>query len=205
MSADRETLSVYDAKAEEYASLTATDAEIKSLTAFVNVLPRGARVLDLGCGPGANAADMAKLGCKVDAVDASAEMVALAAKHDGVAAWRGVFEDLDADAEYDGVWANFSLLHAPKGEMPAHLRRIARALKPKGIFHIGMKLGSGEKRDRIGRRYSYYEESELRGLLHAAGFEVIETMMGEGKGLDGLVAPWITLRARLTETKKASS
>ena len=205
MSADRETLSVYDAKAEEYANLTATDAEIKSLTAFVNDLPQGARVLDLGCGPGANAADMVKLGCKVDAVDASAEMVARAAKHDGVVAWQRVFEDLDAEAEYDGVWANFSLLHAPKDNMPAHLERIAKALKPQGIFHIGMKLGSGEKRDRIGRRYSYYEEDELRGLLQAAGFQVIEAVTGEAKGLDGLVAPWITLRTRFTDPERASS
>lgn len=205
MSADQETLAVYDLKAEEYANLTATEAEVKSLTAFVKDLPKNARVLDLGCGPGANAADMARLGCRVDAVDASAEMVARAVKLDGVTAWQGFFEDLDVEAVYDGVWANFSLLHAPKFDMPAHLDRIRRALKPQGIFHIGMKLGSGEKRDRIGRRYSYYEEGELAGLLNAAGFEVIDTATGESRGLDGSVAAWITMRARLSCSKEETS
>ncbi|MGB8649705.1 MAG: class I SAM-dependent methyltransferase [Mycobacteriales bacterium] len=36
-------------------------------------LPPGARVLELGCGPGRNAIWLAEQGCQVDALDLSAE------------------------------------------------------------------------------------------------------------------------------------
>jgi hypothetical protein len=80
--------------------------------------------------------------------------------------------------------------------MPRHLESIARALKPSGIFHIGLKTGTGEKRDAIGRFYAYYEDAELTALLASAGFDVIARRTGEEAGLDGTIAPWIILLTR---------
>ena len=54
------------------------------------------------------------------------------------------FDELDAVARYDGIWANFSLLHAPRAEMPGNLARISRALRPGGWLHLGLKLGQGD-------------------------------------------------------------
>ena len=51
MSVDRETLNVYDAKADEYATLVSS-SENTQLTAFMEQLAPGGTVLDLGCGPG---------------------------------------------------------------------------------------------------------------------------------------------------------
>ncbi len=195
MSKDAETLAVYDAKAADYAEINWSDDERKSLRDFVTGLPDGAHVLDLGCGPGMYAAQMQRLGCTVDAIDGSAEMVALA-QAAGVAARRGFFEDIDAVDAYDGVWANFSLLHAPRADLPAHLERLKHALKPGGLFHIGMKLGVGEARDSLGRRYTYVEEDELKDLLLRAGLEPCYTWTGEGVGLDGALAQFILIRAR---------
>ena len=44
------------------------------------------------------------------------------------------------------------------------IRTIFKSLKPDGLFSLGLKLGSGEKRDKIGRKYSYFEEHELRNI-----------------------------------------
>ncbi|MCV6592465.1 MAG: class I SAM-dependent methyltransferase, partial [Silicimonas sp.] len=72
---DRETLDVYDQRAAEYATHFTADGASKHLSAFIAALPEGARVLDLGCGPGTAARKMAAAGLKVEAWDASAEMV----------------------------------------------------------------------------------------------------------------------------------
>lgn len=193
---DRETLEVYDRSAAEYATRFTADGVSKHLTRFIAALPDRARVLDLGCGPGNAARAMAAAGFRVEAWDASAEMVGLAGRDPAVSARQARFDALDARTSYDGIHANFSLLHAPKIEMPDHLARIARALRPSGVFHIGMKTGTGEARDALGRFYAYYEEEELTALLAAAGLSVIATDRGRDKGLAGTVDPWMILLAR---------
>lgn len=198
MSRDSETLRVYDARAEEYAQLVEADATGRWIKSFISKLPAGGAVLDLGCGPGASAEAMADAGFCVDAIDASDGMIALARARRGVNAIKGSFEDLDAIAKYDGIWANFSLLHAPRHDFAAHLERIARALKPLGYFHIGLKLGEGEGRDEIGRFYTYFQEDELMMSLKTAGFEPCEISKGRDPGLSGHIDPWITCISQKT-------
>lgn len=193
---DDETLKVYAAKAQDYADLvSAGDAENPLLTAFIAALPPGGSALDLGCGPGNSAAQMADAGLKVTAFDPVPEMVALAAAHPRVDARVAGFDDVTGVALYDGIWANFSLLHAARSDMPRHLEALAAALKPGGRFHIGMKTGTGEKRDPIGRLYTYYTDAELTGLLADVGLTVTDRTTGREKGLDGVEADWICLAA----------
>lgn len=193
---DRETLEVYDAKAGDYAQLVGTDAlPDTQLRRFLAQVPAGAELWDLGCGPGRSAALMAQAGHRVLATDASAEMVALAAKQPGVEARQETFDAIGGDAAFDGIFANFSLLHADEADLPGYIARIAVALRPKGMFHIGMKTGTGMARDAIGRRYTYVTQEQLVGLLSAAGLTPTDTWTGEGMGLDGVIAPWIIIQA----------
>ncbi|WP_306153716.1 bifunctional 2-polyprenyl-6-hydroxyphenol methylase/3-demethylubiquinol 3-O-methyltransferase UbiG [Roseovarius sp. MMSF_3281] len=196
MSQDNETLAYYGRAAGDYAERTAHLDEDPALEAFIAALPKGARVLDLGCGPGVMAARMAAEGFAVLATDAVPEMVKMAGAHPGVEARVARFDDIDGEAEFDGVWANFSLLHAPRGDLPGHLAAIHRALRPGGLFHIGMKLGDGEKRDELGRLYTFVTEDELRGLLHDTGFGVVETTQGREAGMTGVPEDWITILAK---------
>ena len=193
---DKQTLDVYAARAEDYAKRFGKAGEGPHMTAFLAEVPKGGRILDLGCGPGHTAAAMKQAGFQVDALDASPELAALAKKHHDVDVRVATFDDLSDVATYDAIFANFSLLHAAKADMPGHLSRIARALVPNGIFHIGLKRGIGEKRDAIGRFYAFYELDELTGLLQNAGFHVIAERTGQEEGLDGTVAPWIIMLAR---------
>ena len=89
-----------------------------------------------------------------------------------VQAVKADFNELSDINLYDGVWANFSLLHAPRSEMLPNLIRIHKALKKKGYLHLGLKIGHGEKRDTLGRKYTYYQPEEINSLLISAGFTI---------------------------------
>jgi len=191
---DAETLRIYDAHAADYALKNHNHlSNDPRLLEFITACPAGGRVLDLGCGPGTSAAVMAKAGLLAEATDASAEMVALANQQTGVAARLAQFEDLKARFIYDGIWANFCLLHAPRSAFSSHLAAIKQALKPGGAFYIALKTGKGEARDTLGRLYTYYEEDELNDLLAREGFTVLNSTHGSSEGLDGQIAPWISV------------
>lgn len=195
MSVDDETLRVYGTKARDYAEMTGDLKGDRHLATFIAAMPPGARVLDLGCGPGRAAGQMAAAGLIVDATDAVPQMVALAAAQPGVTAWQASFDDIGGDAIYDGIWANFCLLHAPRAALPGHLAALRRALKPGGLLHIGMKTGTGEARDPLGRLYTYYSETELRALLAAAGLTPKGSWTGRDTGLAGSIDDWVVIHA----------
>lgn len=200
MTADPKTIALYDAKAQDYATRFDSGGKPGAhLARFIAALPKGGRALDLGCGPGGSAGHMVQAGLIVDAVDASAEMVRMVRDTHGIDARHATFDDLDAVATYDGVWANFSLLHAPRDALPRHLAAIAHSLKPGGHVHIGMKTGTGMARDHMERRYTFVTEDELAGLLDAAGLQVIATDRGQEVGLAGTNDHWVVMMARLRD------
>ena len=168
---DKKTISYYDASVDAYIDMVSRETPDDDLQSFIDTVPDGGTVLDLGCGPGNSAAMMQNAGLIADATDASAQMVRAARERFGVNATQARFDELDSIAKYDGIWANFSLLHAPRAEMPANLQRIHTALKAGGYLHLGLKIGNGEKRDHLGRNYTYYQPDELKTLLVAANFK----------------------------------
>ncbi|MEM6406887.1 MAG: class I SAM-dependent methyltransferase [Pseudomonadota bacterium] len=190
---DKDTIAVYDARAKQYLDLVSKSEPDADLQAFLDAMPQGGHALDLGCGPGNSAAMMRDAGLSVEAWDASAEMVAIAKEKFRIEAEQAVFDDLKAEARFEGIWANFSLLHAPKTDMPRHLAAIKRALKPGGVFHIGMKLGENAHRDKIGRLYAYYSLDELKDLLANAGFTPRRIRQGEELGLSGEISPFAVI------------
>jgi SAM-dependent methyltransferase len=195
LTADLQTLAVYSERIAHYDRLGLHPDAVPDMTAFLAHLPMGGRVLDLGCGPGHAAEAMAAQGFLVEAWDACPEMVALAAGRAGVTARLAEFDDLSGSKIFDGIWASFSLLHAPKRDFPDHIGRIARALVPGGLLYLGLKTGPGEGRDDLGRYYAYYDEAELIGHLEAAALRVEVLSRGKSRGLAGTVDPFITLLA----------
>lgn len=190
---DKETLSAYATRVDEYLTMV-EDEPSTSLVAFADALPAGGRVLDFGCGPGHAARYIASRGFETHAWDASPEMVQAAAAP-GVETRLAVFNDLTETEAYDGIYASFALLHAPRADYPRHMAAIVAALRPGGVLHLGMKTGTGEKRDSIGRFYSYFSRDELVAEIEAGGLTVVWEHAGAQKGLDGTMAPYILIRA----------
>lgn len=190
---DRETLAAYASRVEEYKAMVKAEPA-GSLVAFADALTPGGRVLDLGCGPGHAARYLAGRGFETHAWDASPEMVRAAAAA-GVETRVAVFEDVGEAEAYDGIFASFSLLHAPRAAFAGHVAAIARALKAGGVLHLGLKTGTGEERDAIGRFYSYFTREEIMAALEANGLFCVWEHEGEEMGLAGTIAPFILVRA----------
>lgn len=194
--ADRRTIGVYDAEASRYGRSTQEVRPYPLLDSFINALPAGGHVLDLGCGPGTWAAYMVARGLRVDALDASPGMVKEARARHGLTARLGGFDAVRGTEIYDGIWAHYSLLHAPRAAFPGHLEALHRALKPGGRMLLMLKAGSGEGRDLLGRFYCYHSEPELRLDLEAAGFGILHCETGADTGFDGTAHDWIAVTAR---------
>jgi len=195
---DARTVDVYNANVARYRALVDKLPELESVAGFVSRLPAGAVVLDLGCGVGTSASEFRRHGLNPVCVDASQEMVNAANDAFDLGAKVASFADLDDIDTYDGVWANFSLLHASKSDFPHHIEAIYRALKPEGLFFIALKTGDGEKRDTLGRFYAYYQQEELTSILNDAGFKTDHIISGASRGMEGTVEPWIGIYAHKT-------
>lgn len=197
---DNRTISLYDKQADGYADRFTSDHPYPLLESFIDSLPKGGDVLDLGCGPGVFAARMAERGLQVDALDASTGMADVARARYGLEVRIGTFDDVAGEAIYDGIWAHYSLLHAPRDAMPRHLAALRTALRPEGRLVLVLKIGEGDHRDRMDRFYTYYSETELEQLLSDAGFSIFERGFGEEVGFEGQPQPFIALQATLAGT-----
>lgn len=194
---DTETIKYYDKSAESYLDKVCNTYPDSDLLSFINSIKSGGTVLDLGCGPGNSSAMMQSAGLNVQASDCSQKMVDIAKNKFNVDAIKAEFKELSEIDLYDGVWANFSLLHAPRSEMLSNLKKINRSLKKKGYLHIGLKIGNGEKRDTLGRQYTYYQPKELKSLLISSGFTIntIRLDMDGAISMTGLIEPFMIVTA----------
>ncbi len=182
---DRETLAFYAHEATAYAA--SEPGRIgRHLDPFMERLPRGALILELGCGSGRDAALMESRGFRVEPSDGVPEMAAQAEARLGRAVRVMRFDELDTVEAYDGIVATASLLHVPRDGLPQVLTRIWRALRPGGWHCATYKTAGSEGRDRLGRYYNYPSEAELRSYYAAAGnWSEVKTETGEGRGYEG--------------------
>lgn len=139
---------------------------------FLNLLPRNAHILDAGCGVGRDSKFFLSQGHEVTAFDASSEMVKYSTKELGKQTLLLKFQDLNSKQEFDGVWANASLIHVPHQETKDVHTRIYTALKPRGIFYGSYKYGNGHMSVE-GREFYNMTEMSILPYLESL-FEVIE-------------------------------
>lgn len=189
----RTTRSTYDRVAGAFLENTRDRSwGARHLDAFARRVDRGATVLDLGSGPGCDAAELAGRGLRVVACDLSMGMLR---------AGRDVFQgprvqgDLRAlpfaSGRADGVWANACLLHLAPEDLRRALCEMALVCRPGAPVHLSVKRGAGAgwENGRYGepRWFQYWCGSDLDAELTGAGWSILESHEESSRRDDWLV------------------
>ncbi|MFF7233476.1 methyltransferase domain-containing protein [Streptomyces sioyaensis] len=189
-------------------------------------VPRGAHVLDYGCGYGRLTAELAGLGYRaVRGVDVSAALIARGRREHpelDLLRWAGFplpFEDGAFDAAL-----LFAVLTCVPGDadQTAIAGELGRLVRPGGVLYLSdVPLQDDalnqERYARFAERYGTYGVFEtpdggvfrhhpperLRGLVRAAGFSVLAERRGSVGTLDGRTAERLQLVARREPTETA--
>jgi SAM-dependent methyltransferase len=197
------TVRAYDASATDYLERTQElpAAIASAIGRFVRVVPPGSRVLEVGSGSGRDALALEQAGLSVRRTDITPAFVDLLRARGQVADRLDPLVDDLADpatpeAAYDGVWADASLLHVDREDLPTVLARLARATRPGGGLFVSVKEGDGEDWSIHGnvtapRFFTFWREEPLRSALEAAGWSVREVVRTEGSERE----PWLAALA----------
>ena len=165
---DKITLSYYNTHAQDFVQGTVgVDFHITQ-DRFLAQLPAGAKILDFGCGSGRDTKYFLERGFAVEATDGSAELCKLASEHTGISVKQMLFDELDAMAKYDGIWACASILHLAWKDLVVVMQIMVRAVKGEGVIYTSFKYGqfTGE---RNGRFFTDLDEEGLARLLEEVG------------------------------------
>jgi SAM-dependent methyltransferase len=197
------TIRAYDASASEYRDHTQDlPAPVAAaIGRFAELLPAGGRVLEIGSGSGRDALALEQAGMSVRRTDITPAFVELL-RSAGHAADRldPLVDELDdpaaPGAPYDGVWADASLLHVDRDDLPTVLARLAAATRDGGALYMSVKEGDGEDWSLHGnvtapRFFTFWRPEPLQSVAEAAGWRVRE--VSGGSAPDG--EPWLELLA----------
>lgn len=160
---------------------------------FDQVLPNlllkygiGQHVLEIGSGAGALASWLVEQGYQVTCLE-PAEELAKNAKKKGLRVFVNTIQEFETDHQYDIIVAMSSLIHVPKSDLPAQIKKISRFLKPHGLFFVSFIDGEDEKLEdptkegRL-RYFAKWNEKELDALF--SSFVLLENHKIYSKKMD---------------------
>ena len=170
------TLKYYAKNTEEFIASTLEADMSATQEKFLSLLPKGAHILDLGCGSGRDSLCFLQQGFQVTAVDGSEELAKFAGELIGQGVVVADFKDLVLPkASFDAIWASASLLHVHSEALPGILAKVIDLAKPGAIFYMSFKYGAYEG-ERTGRYYTDLNEERFAEFLLKSGraLEIIE-------------------------------
>ena len=189
----RVTLAHYDERADAFWEGTRdhdVSQNVAALLAHIRCVPPFA-ILDLGCGPGRDLKTFAAMGHVAIGVEGAPRFAAMARAYSGCEVWEQDFLRLDLPANrFDGVFANASLFHVPRSELPRVLRELNAALKAGGILFSSNPHGRNEEGWNRGRYGAYHDPAAWRRYGEAAGFVEIDAYYRPA-GLPRAEQPWL--------------
>lgn len=162
-----DTIRYYDKNASEYYNLTFNMSMEETIEEFLKLIPADSAILDLGCGSGRDSLYFLEEGFDVTAIDGSRQMCELAEIEIGQdVVHHMMFDELEFEDVFDGVWACASLLHVKKTEINGIIDKISKSLVKDGVLYMSFKQGEFEGM-RDGRYYADYEVSEIKNIIKA--------------------------------------
>src|SRR5687768_15072327 len=177
LSISAKTLAHYEERAAEFWESTRdhdVTQNIETLLRHVRGTPPF-RILDFGCGPGRDLAAFRARGHEAIGLEGSPALAAMARAHNGCEVWEQDFLSLTLPAaHFDGIFANASLFHVPRKELPRVLDELNATLKRDGVLFSSNPRGRNEEGWNRGRYGVYHDLDSWRAFVQAAGFSELE-------------------------------
>ncbi|MDO0932770.1 class I SAM-dependent methyltransferase [Streptomyces sp. DG2A-72] len=192
-----EQMAYYRAGAAEYDRPYAECEDLKDLLAVVDDLPIAGHVLELACGTGQWTGRLAARAQSVTAVDAAAEVLALARARTASPTVQFIQADLfewQPPRRYDTVFFAFWLSHVPPTRWPGFWNTVAAALAPggKAIFiDDGPAAAAGEN-----VLADHSAPAALRRLDDGSQYRIVKVFHDAATLRDGLTALGWSVRIR---------
>jgi SAM-dependent methyltransferase len=145
------------------------------LTPLAAHLKPGSTILDVGCGSGRDMLWLKGHGYNVSGLERSGGLARLARKHSACRVIEADFETYDfSQMAVEALVLVGAMVHLPRPGFPMVLKSICRALKKAGILLITLKQGNGAETDPHGRKFSLWQDTELRDVFHSQSLIVID-------------------------------
>lgn len=168
------TLNYYNQNADSFIQGTVSVDFSQVQDKFLERLNVGDYILDFGCGSGRDTKYFLKKGMVVDAIDGSVNLCKLASEYTGIKVRNILFQELDEQEKYDGIWACASILHLSKEELSVVLDKMIAALKKNGIIYTSFKYGDFEG-ERNGRYFTDFTVESFKEFIeNVADVEIVE-------------------------------
>ena len=166
------TIDYYNQNADSFVRGTVSVDFKKTQDKFLRLLT-GKTILDFGCGSGRDTKYFLESGFDVTATDGSEELCKSASTYTGIQVKHILFQDLDEEDFYDGIWACSSILHLPKDELLIVINKMSRALRTDGIIYTSFKYGNFEG-ERNGRFFTDFTLDVFKDFISDVKDIVIE-------------------------------
>jgi len=170
------TVGHYDRSADSFRAGTWDHDVTQNYEALLRAMGKEcAKILDFGCGPGRDLVWFKEHGHVPVGLDGTPRFVEMAREASGCEVLHQSFLALDLPAAtFDGVFANASLFHVPKQELPRVLRELREALVADGVLFSSNPRGD-DAEGWNGERYgSYHTFESWSAVVTAAGFTEVE-------------------------------
>ena len=167
------TIDYYNDNADEYFNSVISADMTENYTRFLQYVPKGASIVDLGCGSGRDLKYFKDNGYEAEGLDASEKLCILAREYSGCPVLCTDFLSWKAERRYDAFWANASLLHLTGKDIITFFAQKTKYLADNGIFYMSMKTGIPQGDDPKGRYFTPFSEELLEQLLKASKLELI--------------------------------
>lgn len=160
------TLDYYNKNSEEYFNSTLNVDMTNTYKPFLKLVPKGGKILDLGCGSGRDSMNFMKLGYEVTAVDGAKELAKKASVLLGNEVIVSTFEELELKEKFHGIWACASLLHIKREDLKTVLNNLYNNLEDNGVFYMSFKYGEKEYVDDKNRYFNCFTDESIISFIN---------------------------------------
>jgi SAM-dependent methyltransferase len=167
------TLESYEVSANEFWNGTRShdvSQNIAALLKYIEGTPPYT-ILDFGCGPGRDLKVFSDLGHIAVGLEGVLTFAEMARAYSGCEVWQQDFLKLALqDGHFDGVFANASLFHVPRQELPRVLIELRATLKPGGVLFSSIPRGDNREGWMQGRYGTFHDYESWHRYMSEAGF-----------------------------------